>query len=265
MQYKAIISDLDGTLLNSDHQLSKYTKDVIKRVIEKGYHFFIATGRHHQDIAHIKEELEIETTTITVNGSRVHNGKGQEILSYDLKGELVSQLLELETDPEIHFNIYQDDNWYVSRENEWVLQFNEEPQFIYEVVNFDTLNRYHAAKAFFICEDHDKLVQLKNTIEESFSDKMNVTFSLPEILEIMPNRVSKGFAVKKVLEHYDIKPEEAIAFGDGFNDQDMLQIVGKGFIMGNALDKLKTSLPNNTVIGTNDEDSVARTIEKMIL
>ncbi len=84
MTYKAIISDLDGTLLNSKHRISTYTKEVIKKVIEKGIHFYIATGRHHQDVNHIRNQLGLDTTFITSNGCRVHNAKKEEIFASDL-------------------------------------------------------------------------------------------------------------------------------------------------------------------------------------
>ncbi len=62
-----------------------------------------------------------------------------------------------------------------------------------------------------------------------------------------------------------MNPKEAVAFGDGFNDREMLEVVGKGFIMGNAHDKLRQALPNHKVIQTNDEDGVANTLKELFL
>ena len=64
-------------------------------------------------------------------------------------------------------------------------------------------------------------------------------------------------------ENIDIS--NILAFGDGFNDLDMLSKVGKGIIMGNASEKLKKALPNNEVIGLNSEDAVAKYLEKLYL
>ncbi|MDK2917708.1 MAG: hypothetical protein PWQ37_441 [Candidatus Petromonas sp.] len=265
MKYRAVISDLDGTLLNSNHQVSEYTKKVIKKVLSRGVHFFIATGRHHVDVNHIRKQLGLDTVFITSNGCRVHNPNKETVLAYDLSEDIVKQLLAIEIDPNIHVNIYQDDQWFVEKENKWINQFHNDSGFFYEIVDFETLEKYTASKLFFICDDHEKLVELQHKIENIFPGRLNLSFSLPTCLEIMPHGISKGFAIKKVLEKYRVHPKESVAFGDGLNDLEMLQIVGKGFIMGNAHDKLKAALPNNPIIETNDEDAVANTLEKLFL
>ena len=83
-------------------------------------------------------------------------------------------------------------------------------------------------------------------------------FAPPEWL-----REEIGNAVKEILEKEGISCNEAIAFGDGLNDKEMLTVVGKGVVMGNASDKLKALLPDFEVIGTSSEDSEAHYLEKI--
>ncbi|QZY55219.1 Cof-type HAD-IIB family hydrolase [Crassaminicella profunda] len=264
MKYKAVISDLDGTLLNSDHRISDYTKKIIKNVVEKGIKFFIATGRHHMDASHIKEELSLDTTLISANGSRVHRAE-EEIFACDLEGEIVKEILKMDFDDSVYKNIYQGNQWLAEKENLWLSEFKNESGFFYEVADFKSLKSYEAAKIFFICEEHEKLVQVKEKLEKNYGKKLNIAFSLPQCLEIMARGVSKGHALQKVLKEYNIHPEEVVAFGDGFNDLEMLTVAGKGLVMGNANDKLKEALPNHEIIKTNDEDAVANYLEKLFL
>ncbi|MCT4618432.1 MAG: Cof-type HAD-IIB family hydrolase [Marinisporobacter sp.] len=264
MEYKAVISDLDGTLLNKDHQISDYTKETIQKVVEKGIKFFIATGRHHMDASYIKKELELDTTLISANGSRVHQAE-EEIFACDLEEEIVEKILRMDVEEDIYKNIYQGNKWLAEREMEWVKEFNNDSGFFYELADFKGLKEYHAAKIFFICEEHERLVPVKEKIEEKFKGELNIAFSLPQCLEIMAKGVSKGDALKKVLKKYDIYPEEVVAFGDGFNDLEMLTVAGKGLVMGNAHDKLKEALPDHEIIKTNDEDGVAKCLEKIFL
>ncbi|MBF8983229.1 Cof-type HAD-IIB family hydrolase [Lutibacter sp. B2] len=265
MKYKAVISDLDGTLLNSNHQVSSYTKEVINKVIEKGIKFFIATGRHHMDVTCIREELGLDTTFITSNGSRVHNGERKEIFACDLDEKTVKDILNMEYDCEVHVNMYQGDQWFAAKENEWVRQFHNETGFCYDIRDLKKLKSYTASKVFFLCENNEKLLQVKEQIEEKFGEKLNVTFSLPQCLEIMASGVSKGTALEKVLKQYDIHPKEVVAFGDGLNDLEMLTFVGKGLVMGNAQDNLKNVLTENEIIQTNDDNGVANYLEKLFL
>lgn len=263
MKYKAVISDLDGTLLNNNHRISGYTKKTIKKLMNEGIHFFIATGRHHEDIQHIKRSLQLDTTFITSNGCGVYNSNKEKILGYNLDENITKTLIDLDVDDDIHKNLYQEDKWYVERENEWLYQFNKESDFFYDIIDFNTLNTYKATKFFFLSENHDKLVKLQDRIKEIFPKELNISFSLVNSLEIMPKGISKGYAIKKVLKQYNILPEEAIAFGDGLNDLEMLRTVGEGFIMDNAHDKLKEALPDYEIITNNEDNGVAKKLEEI--
>ncbi|MCT4606306.1 MAG: Cof-type HAD-IIB family hydrolase [Marinisporobacter sp.] len=264
MEYKAVISDLDGTLLNKEHKISDYTKETSRKIVEKGIKFFIATGRHHMDAGYIKKELALDTTLISANGSRVHEAE-EEIFACDLKDEIVKEILMMDVGEGIYKNIYQGNKWFTEREMEWVKEFRNNSGFFYELVDFKGLKAYDAAKIFFICEEHEKLVMVKEKIEEKFKGELNIAFSLPQCLEIMAKGVSKGDALKKVLKEYHIHLEEVVAFGDGLNDLEMLTVAGKGLVMGNAHGKLKEALPDHEIINTNDEDGVAKYLEKIFL
>ena len=264
MNYKAVICDLDGTLLNDEHRVSDYTKEVIQKIIAKGIKLFIATGRHHIDAGEIRGQLGLDTTLITSNGARVHDEAGEEILAYDLSEEIAKGILDLERDDEIHINLYQGDYWLVERENEALHAYHRESGFQYKVVPFHALDSFNLTKIYYTCEDHEKLVALQGKIENLFPERLNVTFSNPNCLEVMAKGVSKGMAISKVLEQHSIHPREAMAFGDGLNDLEMLQVVGKGLIMGNAHDKLKEALSKHEVIQSNDEDGVAKYLERLL-
>ncbi|MDD2821755.1 MAG: HAD family hydrolase, partial [Flavobacterium sp.] len=70
---KVVISDLDGTLLNSEHRISSYTKSIFKELHEQNYLIIVATGRHHLDAMAIIEELGFPVYLVTSNGARIHS------------------------------------------------------------------------------------------------------------------------------------------------------------------------------------------------
>ena len=73
----------------------------------------------------------------------------------------------------------------------------------------------------------------------------------------MAAEVSKGHALEAVAKSLDLNLENCIAFGDGMNDAEMLEMAGKGLVMGTSHHKVKEALPNNEVIGSNEDDAVA--------
>ena len=70
---KVIISDLDGTLLNTDHTISDYTKSVFQELHKQNYLIIVATGRHHIDAMAVIDTLGIPVYLVTSNGARIHS------------------------------------------------------------------------------------------------------------------------------------------------------------------------------------------------
>jgi Cof subfamily protein (haloacid dehalogenase superfamily) len=262
--YKAVISDLDGTLLNSKHRVSDYTKEVIKKIVDKGTKFLIATGRHHVDAGEIRDSLGLNTILISSNGARVHSGDGVELYAKNIEPDVAEELLALNIDDAIYSNAYVGDNWFVERDNEYIKAFIKDSMFSYRIIDFTELDLNNISKFTYLCENHEKLVELQEALRTKFQGKLNITFSLPTCLDVMAKGVSKGRAIEIVLKGYGIEPEECVAFGDGLNDFEMLKFVGNGVLMGNASPKLRELLSENEVTCTNDEDGVAKYLEEVI-
>lgn len=265
MKYKAIICDLDGTLLNSHHTISQETIDTIKKIIDKGVKFIIATGRHHNDAFTFKDMLGLDSFMITSNGAKVHDYDNIEIISHNIPEELSKKLLNYEYHDDIHKNVYLDEKWFVETPLAEAQLFHKESGFHHDIVPFDDLIGNEVTKFFFISEDEDKISDLEKKLRDEFESGVNITLSLSSCLEIMREGVSKASAIEEVLKQEGIALEETIAFGDGLNDLEMLSSVGEGFIMGNGSPRLKALLPNNEVIKTNDEDGVAKKLKEIFL
>lgn len=263
MKYKAIICDLDGTLLNSKHQFSENTINSIRKINNEGIKVYIATGRHYLDAKKFREILGVDTFLISSNGAKVHNNMDKEIFSYEIPNEIIRELLTLNIDEEIQKNIFTNNGWYVEK-----VPINSEEAhhisgFSYNIVSsFNDLKDEKIIKVFFISDNLEKMSQFYNCIPKEL--KNSISMGLPSnYLEIMKRGVSKGEIIIKMLELDGITPEETIAFGDGLNDLEMLSIVKQGYIMGNANKKLKKLLPDCEIIDTNDEDGVAKKIMEL--
>jgi HAD-superfamily hydrolase, subfamily IIB len=260
---KAVISDLDGTLLNSEHTLSEYSKSVVKALSEQGVHFMIATGRHHMDASKIREKLGVDAYLITANGATVANKEGELIFQATIRPEVVKDILDIPVEKGVFKNIYQGEHWLMEESDKIFDTYYQEGDFQYTLCRFVERIEHPTNKVFFTAFDHNKLISIADQIIKTHGDEVEVTFSMPECLEIMPKGVNKGAAILETIKHFDIVADEVIAFGDGLNDLEMLQVVGKGYLMGNANILLKEKLPNHEVIGKNADDAVAKQIVKL--
>jgi len=265
--YKAVISDLDGTLLNSKHEISDYSKEIIGRIIKKGIKFIIATGRHHKDAMCFKKQLGADSFLVSANGSVVHDYKNRPIINNTIPKDYAEYFLNLDLENEIMQNVYTFDKWYVNMDVPEVNKYHKESGFTPNIVELKKISTDNISKFAYICEDSRVLDKLEEKLkkDKNISKNINITASLDICLEIMGKGVSKGKAISEILRREGISLEETIAFGDGLNDKEMLELVGKGLIMGNASEKLKEALPNNEVIGTSDEDSEAKYLKKIFL
>ncbi|MGR5213140.1 Cof-type HAD-IIB family hydrolase [Vibrio rotiferianus] len=263
---KIVASDLDGTLLAPNHQLSAYSKETLKTLHEQGYTFVFATGRHHVDVASIRRTVGIPAYMITSNGARVHDQNDQEMYSQNVPADLVQPVINtIKTDPEILIHMYQNDDWLLNKDDEQLRDFHEE--FTYKLYDEDNAPTDGIAKIFFThpAQDHEHLVTFENKLLEQFGDKLNIAFSTPWCLEVMSAGVSKGDALKAVAKSIGLTLENTIAFGDGMNDVEMLSMAGKGLVMSTSHEKVMKALPNNEVIGSNADDAVAHYLQDHLL
>jgi len=264
--YKMVASDLDGTLLTSSHQIPPFSQQVLSQLHHQGIAFIFATGRHHIDVAYMREKLGIPAFMITSNGARVHNCDDELVFKQNLAPELVGKIVEMVADDEqIIINIYRDNDWLVNKVNPNVPIIRD--HFPYEFFDVSNPPVDNVAKIFLtrVSRDHNKLVEWETVFNAKFADSANIAFSTPHCLEIMDSNVSKGHALQAIAEMQGYQLKDCIAFGDGMNDFEMLSMAGKGLVMGTAHHKVKTALPNIEVIGNCNDEAVAHYIDTNLL
>jgi len=262
---KIISTDLDGTLLNQDHQVSNFTKQVLTTAHQKGHTLIIATGRHHLDAMPILLDIKIPFYLITSNGARIHNPEKELIYQFNLDDAMARSVLTADIDDEITSVLFKEEVWMTNKVNEKLNSFQKEMNYPPLIVDFSQVTDLSGIKILFTHSDNQKLEYLKQNLQLHFSDQFDFAFSLPICLELLHKQVDKSIAIEKILQIEKSNWNQTIAFGDGFNDEKMLLLAAKGLIMNNAPDNLKHKLSHLQIIQNNHEDGVAHYIEQNIL
>lgn len=262
---KVIITDLDGTLLNTEHQISHFTKTVFQQLHRENFLIIVATGRHHLDALPIVATLGCPVYLVTSNGARIHSPTKELIFSFDIQSDDIKSILDLDIAPEFTTVLFKEKVWQSNKVNKKLNSFQTVMHYPNEIVDFNLIEDLSAIKLFFTHNNHQKLVELKDKIMEDHSDDFHYAFSLPFCLEFMDKSVDKSVAVLKILEIENFTYKESIAFGDGFNDEKMLVCSGKALVMANAVESLKNKLSHLEVISTNDNDGVGKYLSEMLL
>ncbi len=266
--YKAVISDLDGTLLNSERIVTEFSKDVINKIVSKGIKFYIATGREHPNTQEIMKTIGIKVPLITSNGTRVHDADGNLLYSNCIEQKYLEKIINIDYDKykdKFFMNAHINDEWVVAQEiSDDIKKQLHERNRMPRIIDSKMLLGKDIPKIFYVGE-HESLLKLEKEILNKTNCEVNVVFVSPDCLEVFDINATKANAAKFLLSHDGITLEEAVAFGDGYNDYEMLNEVGKGYIMKNAFYRLLEALPNNEIIGTNDEDAEAKKLIELFL
>lgn len=258
------IFDMDGTLLDGQHELSALTVRVLNELRAQNANLVIATGRHINDILYYMEQLGGEIAAITCNGANIHDANGKLIASQDLPSTANEALIALGNKFNVHTNLYTHSEWLVSAPCEAMLKAHVKSEFFYRETSQQEMLTAPALKILFYGE-HRELLALKSEINEDISASLNVTFSDENYLEIMQKNISKGDALKVLLAKLKLPLNQTMAFGDSMNDVELFRTVAHPILMENAVKNLKALFPDAQRTYKNSDDGVARFLQEYIL
>lgn len=278
MEIKAIVLDIDGTLVTSEKLISEKTKNILIKAQEKGIKVILASGRPTRGMWHLAEELEMEKHNgylVSFNGARVTDCETKEVLfnqalATDTSKAILEHLKQFNVIP----MVYGDDHLFVED------VFHNEIQ----TVDGPTMNivEYEARMCrFLLCEQPDLaafvnepqnkiliagnpeyLQSVYEDIHAPFKEITSGVFSAPFYYELTDKGIDKAFSLNKVLTAHGILPENVVSFGDSQNDRSIIEYAGIGVAMGNAMQEIIDIA--DTVTLSNDEDGIAVFLEKYI-
>lgn len=263
--YKLIAVDLDGTLLNRSGSMTDRVRNSINEAKDMGVKIIIVSGRGYKGIKYISESLNLNDFIISLDGAVVTDSKTDRTIFCEcLECNMVKKVISICEEMGITSFIFTDKEVYAEKYNAITKIFmdNDKVNVIIEGRLSKFYNSQPAGKLLII-DEHEKLLKLKEKIYNIYHDGINLTFSMPQFLEVYSSKVSKGLMLKKIADYYAIKREEVIAIGDGENDISMIEYAGLGAAMGNAPGTVKERA--DFITKPISEDGAAYVIEKFIL
>lgn len=244
---KIAFFDVDGTILKLGHkELSENTVLALRQLRENGILLCMATGRGWTTIPHFKD-IEFDLF-VTFNGSYIRN-KEQVIFQNPLDNN----------DKNIIINNLKKMNRPLAISNERLIVTNGTDKDLEDYFSMANLEMIIADNFDKLCESNIYQIMCscnKKEYEEVLQGTTNtkITAWWDKAVDIIPLQCDKGNAVNQVLQYYGFTRDEAIAFGDGANDIEMLETAGIGVAMGNAKDEVKARA--DVVCKSVEEDGV---------
>ncbi len=263
--FKLIASDLDGTLLNSKKEISDYSIEVLKKAQEAGVDFAVCTGRMYGSMAYLMPKLTFSRYSINIMGAEIYdNFKGERIYFRPLEDDHVEKIVKYAMDNKVHMNIYLDNVLYTNFDDEFRHWYHKETTSLGIVVDdmIEFVKGKKISKILFISQPEEAKQHFEN-MQKMFGDALNICASHPRYVEFSHIDAQKDKTLLVLLDMLNIKKEELIVFGDSANVVSMLKNTGFSCCVANGWEEAKQA--SNLIIESNDNDGVARTVERLIL
>ena len=239
---KIILSDIDGTFLDNDKKTPALHEKAIKAVVDKGLKFVFVSARMPEAIYPITDALGMaHTPVISYSGGLVLAETEEVIFDKKISADDAKNVLaEMNRRwQDISVSYYTGRRWLTEKIDARIQREMDNTGAIVELGNFDELLSENILpnKIFIRCEP-PTCREMEIELGKKFP-ALNVVRSAPYLLEIIDKSVSKATGIEVMLKHYGFTLDEAIAFGDNYNDVEMLSMIPQSVAMANAPDDVK--------------------------
>lgn len=288
MAIRWIVTDMDGTLLDSREQISERTRNSLISCQKKGIRLILASGRSYARLMPYARQLEMEHyggCLIEINGLALNRLQTKERQVFAQLGRQdIEVLFPLLESFQVEIQGYEDESLYYwipdwqkplkIREREekgypqehplaagawsWVTSNKNNYPNLTEITSMgelpDSINKLNCT------DEPDKIRRVYEVLKERFEGKYEIARTCPRLIEIAPAGITKGQTLKRFMKEEGVREDEVMVFGDGENDTDMFGQVKYGIAMGNAAPYVKEHAFD--VTGSNNEDGLAAALEK---
>jgi len=268
MSKKLLALDIDGTLTNTQKDITPATLEKIIETQEKGHIVAIASGRPLPGIRKIADTIELDRFggyVLAFNGGRIVDySTGEVVYQAVLDNDVVRDIYDYCLKAGCGMVTYDGDRVITGTDIDGYMTFEASINHM-EIMRIDNFREYidFPLNKCLLTADPDKAEKIEQELAEKFGDQLNIFRSEPYFVEIMPPNVHKATSLEKLLEVLDMDRKDLVACGDGYNDLTMIEYAGVGVAMANAQDIVKEHADYITL--SNDEDGLVPVVDKFIL
>ncbi|MFI3257213.1 MAG: Cof-type HAD-IIB family hydrolase [Spirochaetales bacterium] len=265
-----IALDLDDTLLKNDVTISDYTVSVMQKAVQKNIYVTLCSGRSDNAMLPYVRQMDIAGNAfgrymITQNGTSVADlHLRQSVYSRLVDSDVLIHVYRAAKEYNLTTHVYDSGTIYASDNSEWG-DIDVKLSGLQKVIVDDYENFLHTGhQKIVVPGTPEVLTKLQSELKKDIGNKCVIFTSKPYFLEILPKNSGKGEALLWLADKLNIPTEHTVAFGDGMNDESMIRLAGIGVAMKNGLPYIQEIAAYITEF-TNEEDGVARFVEKFML
>ena len=288
---KAIVMDMDGTLLDSNNQILPETKAGLIELEKKGVSLILASGRSYTRLVPYAKELEMDKYNgylLEVDGIAIYDMQKdvrnvlkrtkpeeiREIFTYLMSLDCESMacfddglfdyfnedLYRLKSKLRKEMDLPEDFPW-TAGPWAWLADMRDGYPKITYIKSFEEINCL--INKIQLMQDEDRLAEIYKDLLHRFGEKFEIFRTCPRQLEVLPKGYSKGKTLQRIMEMNGWGKDEVLAFGDGENDVSMFEVVTNSYAMGQAKDYVKEKA--TFVTRSNNEQGILAVLKRLDL
>ena len=261
-RFRLIALDVDGTIRDRDRQISQRTRSAIERVRAKGVYVTLATGRTFLSALSASTDLDLSCPIITFQGAHVAEPNGDVLWHTPLTSEMTGVALEaLSGRTEFDVMAYFGNEVFVMETSDWAIDYGERNSIPIQVVHPNKIKAGPMTR-LVVRGDDDEIESLETELNELFDGALYVTRSLSYFCEILHPEAGKDKAIEWLCRYLNISARDTLAFGNGYNDIQMLSEAGLGVAVDGAVPQAIAVA--DLVAPSMEDDGVARVLEYLM-
>lgn len=268
MNTRILFTDLDGTLLNDQKEITSGNQNAIDQALAQGHKIVIATGRPLAGAWPQAEQLGLTREgcyIICFNGGQIYDcARQMTLFGKSIPKPLVREVFQKAQQAGIHIQTYTDTHVVSEHLCPELLEYSATTRVLYRILSNIPEELPDAPHKMLAIASHNRLEQFRQQILAEYTGALDAFFSNDTYLEFVPFGVSKGFAVHWMCDYLGIPLEYSVAAGDAQNDIPMLKAAHIGAVMRNAFPGIE-QYGNYQTSADNNHDGVAEIIHRFIL
>ncbi|MGZ4333357.1 MAG: Cof-type HAD-IIB family hydrolase [Gaiellaceae bacterium] len=259
---RVVATDFDRTLVWTDAALHERTISAMRRAHEAGIPVVVVTGRMVKSVRRALEPAGLEAPVIAYQGAVVADEKGRWLRHEPIPLELAREMLAVLAGEGYSPNVYIDDELYVAHDTDAARAYGSLNRIEFHVVG-DLLAWLSQPPTKLVCVGEPAVLdELEPRMKERFGERAYISKSLPQFLEFAQAGVTKGAGMDFLADHLGFTRADAIAFGDGENDVELVEWPEYGIAVANAHERVKAVA--RWICPPAEDEGVAQVLEALL-
>jgi Cof subfamily protein (haloacid dehalogenase superfamily) len=261
-QIKLVISDIDGTLITSNHEVTEATKATANKLYEAEIKLSLASSRPPRSMFPLAQALNLHLPFASFNGALILTVDGEIKLRSEVRPEIAAHIKSIADELGIGVWLYDEKGWWAKTRDAFVEREIHTSGFEPDFEGYDAKLQQPLVKLTMVGNPELVAIAEKRVLAD-LSNEVSASKSKPRFLDVTAHGFHKGSVVEHISQVFAIPKREIAVIGDGPNDVVMFEQAGTSIAMGQAVDEVINAA--TYITSSNDNEGWARGIEKYVL